>query len=228
MAVQADIDAADPGSELRRPRQHLFRRLESLGPEQLHAADPQHRQEGQREDDDADAAEPLQDRPPQQNAGRCIVQADDDGGPGRRNARHRFEERVGIGQFQFGEGERQGRKGGDDQPAQPGEGEGLAQVEPEALGAVRQDQRDADEQGDPGRLDERGPVFGHRGQVGRDGHEHDDGENRQQHAANEEDRSKIQHVEPAFERGRSRPGRRSRLRGADYTLPRAAGKAGPA
>src|SRR3546814_12832053 len=52
------------------------------------------RQDGNGHDDDADAAEPLQDGAPQQDAGGRDVQSDDHRDAGGGDARHRLEEGV--------------------------------------------------------------------------------------------------------------------------------------
>jgi hypothetical protein len=80
--------------------------LEGLHPEKLHAADPQDGQHRHRHDDDADAAQPLQDRAPQKDPWRRIVQSDDDRGSGGGDAGDGLEKAIDEAELQLGETER--------------------------------------------------------------------------------------------------------------------------
>jgi hypothetical protein len=91
-----DEHERDRGRDLGSAGQDLLRRVEGLRLEQLHAADLQHRQHGNCHDDDPQTAEPLQQPAPEQDARRSAIQAGDDRGAGGGQARHRFEERVGV------------------------------------------------------------------------------------------------------------------------------------
>ena len=131
-AEQGQADIVTPiAAAIWRARGMTFsERSEDLGPEQLHAADAQGRQDGDRDGDDADAAQPLQQRAPQQQAGRRRVEADDDRGAGRGQARHALEEGVGEAVREravAGEGKRHRAEQGHHRPAQRGQDEGLAQ-----------------------------------------------------------------------------------------------------
>ena len=65
-----------------------------LGLEELPAADPKPREHGEREDDDPHPAEPLRELPPHQQRAVDGVDVRDDAGTGRREPRHRLEQRV--------------------------------------------------------------------------------------------------------------------------------------
>src|SRR3546814_19113269 len=84
------------------------------------------RQDGNGHDDDADAAEPLQDGAPQQDAGGREVQSDDYRGAGGGDARHRLEEGVDRIELELRKLERQGAEDADDQPPEVGPQERLA------------------------------------------------------------------------------------------------------
>ncbi len=88
--------------------------------EELHAADAERRQDRDRGRDDAYAAHPLQQRAPEQNARRSVVETGDDGATRRGNPRHGFEEGVGRAAADnpvIGEKEWQRTDCGDREPA---------------------------------------------------------------------------------------------------------------
>ena len=97
---EREVDHADGAGELSRAGQHLLRAVRGFGVEELHPADSQHRQDRDRRDDDADAAEPLQERAPEQDSRRRLIEPDDDRGPGRREPRHRLEVGVGVAELE--------------------------------------------------------------------------------------------------------------------------------
>ena len=124
------IDQDDAGRDLAHARHDLLGAVGGLRPEQLHAADAEGGQDRDRHADDADAAQPLQQRPPQQDAVRSVVEADDHGGAGRRQARHGLEEGVGEMVPQLGvvgDVERKGPEQSDGRPGDRREEKGLAQ-----------------------------------------------------------------------------------------------------
>ena len=63
-AGQGYVQHRDRAGDLGRPGQNLVGGIRGFHSEQLHAADLQHRQNGDGHDDDADAAEPLQQSTP--------------------------------------------------------------------------------------------------------------------------------------------------------------------
>src|SRR3546814_5826742 len=72
------------------------------------------RQDGNGHDDDADAAEPLQDGAPQQDAGGRVVQSADHRGAGGGDARHRLEEGADRIEVELRKLERQRAEDDDD------------------------------------------------------------------------------------------------------------------
>ena len=77
------------------------------------------------------------------------IQADDHGRTGRGDARHRFEHRVGRGQVELAERERQRGERADHDPHRAGQEKGLAAGQLGiAVALVHQDQGDPGEQGD--------------------------------------------------------------------------------
>jgi hypothetical protein len=191
-AGQEDVNDRDAAGDLRGARQHLVG-VEGFDAKQLHAADLQDRQNGHRHDDDADAAEPLQDGPPQQNTRRRLVKADDHRGAGGRHARHGFEEGIRDAEVEARKRQGQRAEGGGHQPCQVGHDEGLAQVEALPAGPGGQDHGHADEEGDGRRRREDLPVGMAGGEIDRRRNHHGDGENRDQDADDEDDRSEIDH-----------------------------------
>ena len=115
---QDQIDDADGARDLCRAGQNLFRLVRRFSAEDLHAADLQHGQHRDRHDDDSDPAQPLEQRAPQKNSGRRVVEPDDDRRSRCRQARHGLEERIGVAHAEVGEIEGQGADGGNHRPAQ--------------------------------------------------------------------------------------------------------------
>ena len=66
---QTGIDDAYAACQLCGAGHDLVGAVIGFGAEKLHAADRKHRQDGHRHDDDADTAKPLQQCPPDENAG---------------------------------------------------------------------------------------------------------------------------------------------------------------
>ena len=130
---QAGIDKAYAAGKLRRTRHHLVGGVKGFGSEKLHPADRQHRQNGHRHDDDADPAEPLQQRAPDQDAGRCHLDLLKDCRAGRRDAGHGFEHGVRKAQIQFAEHEGERPEDSDRNPRAIRQKEGLPQPEVEAV-----------------------------------------------------------------------------------------------
>jgi hypothetical protein len=151
------------------------------------------RQDRDRHDDDADAAEPLQQGTPQQDPVGRRIERGDHRRAGCRDARHRFEESVGIAQAEFGKHERKRREHGQHQPASGGQDEGLADVDAARGRARRQDHGDADERRQPRRPGEHTPSVVPRRGIDHERRAHRDGECRQQEADDEKDGSEIEH-----------------------------------
>ncbi len=187
------VDHGDHGRDLGDARQHLLGQIGGLGAEQLHAADAQHRQHGDRHDDDADAAQPLQKRAPQQDARRRAVEADDHRRARRGQARHRLEERVGVAEVEHRQGERQRGEGGRDDPRERRQQEHLAHRERDAARAVHQHEHDADEEREERGDEEDAPVGVAGCRVDERRHEHEGGEDRQEDADDEEDGPEVDH-----------------------------------
>src|SRR5690606_35016917 len=92
-------------------RQHLFRPVGGFGLEQAHATDAQQRQDRHRHGDEADAAQPLQQRPPQQQSRGGVIQVGEHRAAGGGDARHAFEEGIRVAEVadhQHGQGGEQG------------------------------------------------------------------------------------------------------------------------
>ena len=92
------IQPRDRACDLCRARQNLFRCVGAFQTEQLHAADIEHGQNRDGHDDNADAAKPLQQGAPKQNAGRSLIQLGNYGGTGCCQAGHGLEKRIRITQ----------------------------------------------------------------------------------------------------------------------------------
>ena len=156
---QAGIDDADAARQLRGAGHDLVGAVIGFGAEQLHAADRQHRQDGHRHDDDADTAKPLQQRPPDKNAGGCQLDLLQHGRPGGRDSRYRFEDGVGQAELQLAEHEGKGAEQADRDPGSVGQKKGLPepQIEPLALRGGQPDGH-ADESRQQGRQGKDLPV----------------------------------------------------------------------
>ena len=147
---QRHVDDGDDLGELAHLRERLLRDVGGFGMKELHAADAQGRQHAQRHDDDADAADPVEQRAPHQQALRHGVEAGEHGRAGRRQARHGLEQRIGVADVERGEEERQcaegaGRKPGGDGDEIAGAPVGQAEVgTPEAGRQRRADDADDD------------------------------------------------------------------------------------
>ena len=113
---ERQVDRGQAQRDLAGARQDLAQRVEGLGAEQLHAADLERRQEDHRDDDDAEAAEPLQHAAPEQHPGRQAVEADEDRRAGGGDRRHRLEHRVGEARPRGAEAEGQRAEQREDRP----------------------------------------------------------------------------------------------------------------
>ena len=194
---QPEIDQADRGCHLGGARQDLLRQIRGFGAHQLHAADPQHRQDRDGHDDEADAAEPMEDGAPQENARWRDVQADDHGRTGRRDARDRFEHGLGRAQVELAERERQRGERPDHDPHRAGQEKGLAAGQlgiPVAL--VHQDQGHPGEQRDRARRQEYLPVGMSDRHVGDHRRRHEQGQDDQQSPDHDQDRPQVESDAP--------------------------------
>ena len=91
---QSAVDQDDAGRDLPHARHDLLGAVGRLCSEQLHAANAKGGQDGDRDADDANAAQPLQQRPPEKDAVWSIVEPDDHRCAGCRQARNGLEEGV--------------------------------------------------------------------------------------------------------------------------------------
>ncbi len=136
------------------------------------AADVEERQQEQTDRDDAEAAEIVEQRPPEQKPRGKIVEAADHGRSRRRDARHRFEDRVGEAHLQRRCHERHGAGDCQRQPQHVDEQKAEAGrcLRRPALRGERHRHREAAEE--EGREGEDLPVGVARSEVDHRGNEH--------------------------------------------------------
>jgi hypothetical protein len=146
--VRGDVDAADGGGDLSRPRHPLVGAVRRFEAEERHAADLEERQDDDGEADDADAADPLRGRAPQEDGGRHGVEARHHGAARGGHARDELE--IGVDHREVGRlGEqRQPTEGGNHEPRDHGEEHGIAKAELEVAAAGGQDAGAAEDHGD--------------------------------------------------------------------------------
>ncbi|MCY1296457.1 hypothetical protein D9M70_458430 [compost metagenome] len=100
------------------PGEGLFGRIRGFHLEEGHAADTQVRHDEEPERHDPDAAQPMQQRAPEQNARRSEIETGDHRGASRGNARDGFKQGLGKIEFQRREPERHRTYERDDEPEQ--------------------------------------------------------------------------------------------------------------
>ena len=157
-------------------------RARGLGPVERHAADPEQRQHGDRQHDDADAAEPVQRMPPKIDGGRQIVEPGDHGRAGGGEPGDGLE--IGVREADPGQRDHQ-RNGGRQRHQHPGERhqqKSVAGLELAFIAACGASDREAyhhvDARGD--REIVEGPVLEH--ERAHERQDESDGEQRHQHS----------------------------------------------
>ena len=145
---QPDIGKADIGRDIADLRQELAGPVRAFEIEQLHAADAQLRQDRDRGDDDTHAADPVQDRPPEQQAARHVFEPGENRRASGRHAGDAFKEGVrdGVARHQ----ERQRTDGVDHDPDADREKEGFALPDAEVAAARHDPEEAANDRGDRG------------------------------------------------------------------------------
>ena len=191
---QQQIDDRDPCADLGRARQRLFHPFGEFHPEELHPADLQHRQNRYRHDNDPDPAQPLQQRPPQQDSGRRVIQSDDDRGTGGRDPAHRFEKGVRIGQVQIRKGQRQRRESRQQAPGRRCHNKSLTNGQRIRLGPIGQCQHRPNEQGQCRRGRENLPIRVSDRQIDRSRQNHSGRQRDQQNAVHQQDWTEIEQI----------------------------------
>ena len=186
---EKQVSRADPAPHLDGPGEDLVRALGGLGTKKLHATDPQERQHHDGHHDNAEAADPIRERAPEQQAGRILIEAKDDGRAGCREARHRFEKGISDGQFVLSEDERQGTSCHRREPRHRGQHEALVEVQLEFIPPVRKHQRSAEKDCRNCGCYEGPPVGVVEAQVDKGGHEHDAAQPDQEKADHVKDRT---------------------------------------
>ncbi|MNM92422.1 hypothetical protein D3C81_1047550 [compost metagenome] len=155
----ADVHPDDVLGDHVRARHDLFRAIRRLGLEQAHATNAQHRQDRHRHADEADAAQPVQQRAPDEDARRHVVQPAEHGGAGGGDARHALEEGVGVADV-LGEDEGQGGEDAYQQPARHRQHVHVPRAQVDVLGAAGENQAEAGGEGDDARPDEGVQIAG--------------------------------------------------------------------
>jgi hypothetical protein len=181
----ADIGGDDVLGDHVRAWQDLFRAVRGFGLEQAHAADPQHRQDRHGHGDEADAAQPVQQRAPDEDARGHVVQPAEHGGAGGGDSRHAFEEGIGVADVLL-QDERQGGEDAYQHPARYGEHVHVPRAQVDMLGTSRQDQAEAGDEGGDAGPDECLDAFGTvEGEHGQDRDQHAGGQSDQEDADDE-------------------------------------------
>ena len=202
---QAQIDDRDPRSDLGGARQHLAGRIEGLGAEDLHAADAQFRQEGHGHDDDPDAAEPLQHRPPQKQARRQVVESGEHRRSGRGQAGHGLE--IGIRDAGLGRALDKGDRSEDRQnrPDARGDQEDLLdlQLSRHRVGAGQRDQS-ADHRGQDGRFQEGAGMPVSDPEIDNHRHQHRHAQRGDEQTDDISDRAQVNHGTEPWPGGRAK------------------------
>jgi hypothetical protein len=156
---QAEIDQADAGHQARTAIGQRIVEAADVGAEQFHATDIEGRQHQHAQGHRGEAAQPLQQGAPQQNAGRGILQVAQHGGVGGGDAAGGLEQRVGDGQMQSAEMKGQRRHQGQQQPARHHQQDRLAHRQ--AAGRmieIGQHQHQPGEQAEAGHRQEHRPI----------------------------------------------------------------------
>ena len=120
------IDGPDPGGKGDDAGRRRVAMDPRLGAEELHPADAQLGQENDGHEDEPDPPEPLEDGPPEQEAGREGLQARHHRRPGGGDPGGGLEEGVHEGEGGLGEKERQGAEEGGGDPRDGDDEESLA------------------------------------------------------------------------------------------------------
>ncbi|MEZ5299830.1 MAG: hypothetical protein R3F11_04060 [Verrucomicrobiales bacterium] len=110
--------------------------------EQRFPADAQIREDGDEQDEDPHPAQPLGERPPEQDRRVVGVEVADDRSAGGGEPGHRFEKRLRRVHRRIAQHVGQGSEEGADDPAQPDDGDGLAPQDVVRLPFPKQSQRD--------------------------------------------------------------------------------------
>ncbi len=144
------INDADAFRRRRNPRRHamVLERTRCLGLVELHTADPEHRQQRDREHDDADAAEPLNLLAVEQDRLGQMVEPRDDRGARRREPGGRLEQRVDEPHAVDREHERHAPEQTHRRPHQRDDHEAVAGANHGRLSRERQPKREADRKRD--------------------------------------------------------------------------------
>ena len=221
---QQHIEPADVARRARDPRREplVLERPRRLGLVELHAADAEHRQQRDRQHDHADAAEPLDLLPVEQDRRRHLVEADEHGRAGRRVARRRFEERVGEARVER-EHERHGAEHAHRGPHQRDDQEAVAAADVRGLLVKRQPKRESREQRDRERDREPSGLAVAVEERDRDRRQQRRAEQQEQHAESAEDYAESHGVLPRIRYARQggRAARRRRRRPPPHAAYRA-------
>ncbi|MNZ49181.1 hypothetical protein D3C78_669420 [compost metagenome] len=168
---KADVYRNDRLGDHVRARHDFFGAVRGFGLEQAHATDAQQWQNRHGHGDKADAAEPVQQRAPHQDARRHVVQAAEHRSAGRSDAGHAFEEGVGVADV-LGQQKRQGREDAHHQPAADRQQVHVPRAQVHMFRASLDNQGQAGDKGDHAGPEKRRQVAGavedHQG-----GHRHD-------------------------------------------------------
>ena len=184
---EREIDVPERLGRLGDARRQLgvLDRAGRLRPVQLHAADAEHRQHGDGEDDDAHAAEPLQLLPVIENRPRQVVEAGQDRRAGRRQSRHGLEDRIGDRERQaVGEIQWRGAERAEYGPERCDHEEAVPQPQFPALAAHRQPADDARHQRQREALEKRQPGIVRIQQAEEDRRQHRQAEDHQEQPEN--------------------------------------------
>ncbi|MNI19699.1 hypothetical protein D3C73_731440 [compost metagenome] len=155
----ADVSRHDQSRHHVRAGHDFFRTVGRFGLEQPHATDTQQRQNRDRHTDKPDAADPVQQRAPHQDAGGHFVQMVEHGRTGGRDAGHAFEKRVGVTDV-LGQQKRQGGEDAHHQPAADGQQVHVPWPQVNVLGASGDDHGEAGDKGDHAGPEERRQIAG--------------------------------------------------------------------
>jgi hypothetical protein len=187
---QHQIDKGNTGSDLGRLGQDLVRLVAALQLEELHAAHAQHGPEGHGGHDDPDPADPLQDRAPEQQALRAVIQPGDDGRAGGCQAGDGLENGIGPVHPFTREPHGQGRAQGQREPGADRQDEGGAGRDRVHRSAIDQGQGGPEEHAQDGGQEEGGGavMVAMRG-VQHGGRQHQGCQHGHHHAHHEEDLS---------------------------------------
>ncbi len=170
---QPEVNHGNLRRDLPRAGQDFTKGVKGFGFEDLHTTDPQLGQEHHGDDDDTDAAQPLQNTAPDQQPLGQVFQSGQHRGPGGRQPRHRLKHRVGDAGIGRAQHEGQGPEQWQHQPNAGGEHKCLLDGEPFAdpVGAGKGDHTAA-QRGDQRTFDEDPPLAPALGQIDQDRDDH--------------------------------------------------------